>query len=78
MVVEAMVVDLTITEINYLVVSLLYQLMRLFAIYICDIKFFGCGICLVFGMATNAVMPLSKVIHHCLVGVDQAKLFKTK
>ena len=45
-----MVVVSTITEINYSVASLFYNLVRPL-IYICDIEFFGYTICVVSGVA---------------------------
>ena len=53
-----MVVVLTITEINYLVVSLYFDLVTFFCQpeYICGIKFSGCVSCLVCSIATKAAM----------------------
>ena len=53
-----MIVAFTVTEINYSMVSLFWDLVRPF--YICDVKFFGCAICLVSAMATKAAMASSK------------------
>ena len=50
----------TITGMSYLLVSLFCDLMRPLCIYICGVKFSGYAICLVSGMATNAVMASPK------------------
>ena len=56
-----MVGAFTITEINYLVVSLFCDLVRpFFFIYVCGIKFFGCVICLVSGTTRKAAMVFAK------------------
>ena len=73
-----MVVVFTIIEINYLVVSLFFDLVWAICIYVCDIKFFDCAICHVSGIATKLAMPLLKVIHHILEGAHQAELFSNK
>ena len=52
-----MVVVFTITEINYLLASLFCDLERPVRIHICGMKFFGCAICLVSGIATKTAMP---------------------
>ena len=53
-------VAFTITEINYLVVSLFCDVVLLlfYLLYVCSIKFFGCAIGLVSGMAL-ATMPMA-------------------
>ena len=73
-----MVAVFTIAVINYLVVSLFYDLVRPFCIYICTIKFFGYTICLVSSMARKAAMPSPKIIHHIVVAAHHAKLFSNK
>ena len=51
-----MVVDFTIIRINYLMASLFVDLvLPLFYLY-CGIRFCGCAICLVSGIATEAAM----------------------
>ena len=54
-----MVAALTITEVNYLVVSLFCDLVRplSYAQYICGVKFIGCAVGLVSGIAAKATMP---------------------
>ena len=76
-----MVVVFTITEINYLLVSLFFDLVpTILYLYmcICSIKFFDCAICLVSGLATKSAMPSLKVIHHILEGAHQAELFSNQ
>ena len=55
-----MVVAFTMTEINYLVVSLFCNVVLPFSICICGIKLIGCAICLVFGIVAKAAMPSPK------------------
>ena len=52
----------TITKVNYLVVSLFNDLLGPFwyLLYICSIKFFGCTICLVSGIAKKVTGTFAK------------------
>ena len=51
-----MVFVLTVTETNYLLVSLFCDLVGPFPIYICGIKFFGFAICLVSSIVTKVAI----------------------
>ena len=52
----------TITKVNYLVVSLFNDLLGPFwyLLYICGIKFLGCTICLVSGVAKKVTGTFAK------------------
>ena len=72
-----MVFIFTILEISYLAVSLFYNLVRP-CISICVTKHFGCTNCLIFRIATKAVIPSSTPFTIFLVGANQVKLFSNK
>ena len=79
-----MVVAFTITRMNYLVVSLFWNMvLPLFnvywpAVHICGIKLFWLRYLSCFWRSDKSGYGFPKIIYHILVGAHQTKLFSNK
>ena len=62
-----MLVIFTITETTYFGIGLYIDLMRLFRIYICGTKLYGCAVCPGFGRVMRVSMSCPKLIGHSSV-----------
>ena len=71
-----MVAAFTITEINYLVVSLLWDLVRPLSYIYLQCYFFDCLLC--FRHSDKSGYAFSNVFHRIAVGAQHKKLFSTE